>query len=170
MQIDEKDQVRFWSKVAVSDQDSCWLWKASTDGRGYGSFYFNGRSMKAHRFAWMTLHNKPFPHGLSGCHSCDNPSCVNPHHVWPGTQKENALDALRKGRLCLPAVRFLGAYNRLKTHCRNGHEYSPENVRLKPTGERVCRACHKKHKKANKKKARLAKQALALPAQGSDNG
>lgn len=94
---------RFWSKV--NKTDDCWLWTASTV-RGYGQFhvaYADGiaQHLSAHRYAWEHF-NGPIPDGLSVLHRCDQPLCVNPIHLFLGTQSDNLHDASRKGRLTVP--------------------------------------------------------------------
>ena len=92
-----KDVTRFWSKVDRSQgKDACWLWLAGRDTCGYGFFWFKG-THHAQRIAWE-LTNGAIPDGMLVCHHCDNPGCVNPAHLWLGTQKDNMRDMLRKGR------------------------------------------------------------------------
>jgi hypothetical protein len=89
---------RFWAKVEVEGPDGCWLWTAATDDWGYGVFgWFDGKNQKAHRIVFAHLHG-PIPAGMKVCHTCDTPSCVNPAHLFLGTDKDNQDDALRKGR------------------------------------------------------------------------
>lgn len=96
MQIRRSIEERFWAKVARSD--GCWLWLAAKDGCGYGHFYPESRKlMKAHRMAWELLKGS-IPDCLCVLHHCDNPSCVNPDHLFLGTKKDNTQDAIAKGR------------------------------------------------------------------------
>ncbi len=87
----------FWSNVQKSD--GCWIWSGNKDGKGYGRVNFaDFKSFsKAHRLAWF-LTNGEIPVGMLVCHKCDNPSCVNPNHLFLGTIKDNNLDKVAKGR------------------------------------------------------------------------
>jgi len=97
---------RFWSKVAVGRDSECWHWKAGTTAFGYGNFYLPKATQPvgAHRFAFEVASGSKIPPGMFVCHSCDNPRCVNPAHLFLGSQKDNVGDAWRKGRLPAPPV------------------------------------------------------------------
>jgi hypothetical protein len=87
---------RFWKLVDKSGD--CWTWKASLTTHGYGQFVLPyHHHIGAHRFAYE-LENGPVPAGLVVCHRCDNPPCVNPAHLWVGTQGDNLRDMHGKGR------------------------------------------------------------------------
>ncbi len=86
---------RFWSKVEKGD--GCWIWHGARGEKGYGSFSFNGRVTPAHRVAWM-LTNGPIENGLHILHRCDTPSCMNPSHLFQGTNTDNVHDMIAKGR------------------------------------------------------------------------
>jgi len=85
----------------VEKTNNCWIWNGSVFHNGYGQFHLNNKKIKihirAHRFSYILFKGK-IPHNKCVCHSCDNPSCVNPDHLWIGTHKENAVDRVRKGR------------------------------------------------------------------------
>ncbi len=95
---------RFWPHVDKEGPvhpvlgTPCWLWAGHRDKRGYGQFNVGKRKLRlAHRVAWE-LTNGPIPDGLFACHHCDNPPCVRPDHLFPGTNGDNINDAIRKGR------------------------------------------------------------------------
>ena len=88
---------RFRAKYAV-DPGGCWLWTAHVHAIGYGVFRVApGRIVQAHRFAYESFIG-PIPEGMKVCHKCDVRHCVNPDHLWLGTQKENVRDMWAKGR------------------------------------------------------------------------
>ena len=95
MHFDDNTLIRFWSKVDKSKE--CWEWQGLKDRKGYGQFRFKESSRYAHRVSWM-ITNGPIPPGMLICHHCDNPSCVNPLHLFVGTPLDNTQDMLAKGR------------------------------------------------------------------------
>lgn len=89
----------FWEKVNKSNESECWEWIAAKDSDGYGLFYpkTNPNGIGAHRFSWI-LHNGSIPKGMGVLHKCDNRKCVNPNHLFLGTQQVNVWDMMEKGR------------------------------------------------------------------------
>lgn len=94
---------RFWEKVnkdgpIMSNMTTqCWVWTAMTNQDGYGGFSFSGKTGGAHRFSYQ-LHNGPIPEGMEVCHSCHNPPCIRPDHLWLGTRLDNMRDLAISGR------------------------------------------------------------------------
>lgn len=124
---------RFWSKVRV-DPTGCWLWTASKDLKGYGTFQLHSRrAVRAHRIAVEIL-VAPIPVELTCDHLCRVKNCVNPAHIEVVTNRTNSL---RGNNAC--------AINARKTHCARGHEFTLENTTLRHdghrSGHRTCYTC-----------------------------
>ena len=85
-------------RFEVITETGCWIWKMSVDRVGYGHEWVGGKLRQAHRVSYET-HIGPIPHGMKVLHKCDVRACINPSHLFLGTQKENIQDCKKKGRI-----------------------------------------------------------------------
>lgn len=88
---------RFVSKFTPGTRDECWEWHGELNERGYGRMKIGKKNKKAHRLSYEHFTGRSLGKLLC-CHTCDNPSCVNPNHLFAGTHRDNAQDCVRKGR------------------------------------------------------------------------
>jgi len=127
---------RFISKTELcGDDGTCWGWTAGLTGQGYGKFKAHGKTLLTHRVAWEWLKG-PIPDGMFVDHLCRNRRCCNPEHLRIVSPTQNALE--NSESIC--------AINAKKTHCLNGHEFTPENTYVMDRPERpgkVRRSCKK---------------------------
>src|SRR5688500_7362417 len=118
----ENIKQRFIARTEIDDS-GCWRWKAAT-GSGSkthrdGRFYYEGQPINAHRASWQIFHG-PIPEGMYVCHRCDRTLCVNPAHLFLGTNAANLCDMAAKGRA--------NNGQRSKAQCPKRHTYSVENT------------------------------------------
>ena len=136
--IKPRDPMGFFHQSYVVGQNGCWIWTSTINQYGYGILNI-GRNGKiiASRLSLQLATGKS-GEGLFACHSCDQPACINPEHLFWGTQSDNMRDAAAKGRLH-------NTFQTAKTHCPQGHEYTEENTFLGSKGERACRICSREY-------------------------
>lgn len=89
---------RLLNKVIINEQTDCWEWQGGTNNIGYGMIRDEKKMRTTHRVSYEEHNNVKIPRYLCVCHSCDNPICVNPNHLWLGTMKDNMDDMWRKNR------------------------------------------------------------------------
>ena len=127
---------RFWSKVSIKAHDECWLFSGCKDQDGYGKFKSSGKMYAAHRVAFIIFHGIDKLDSVKDCvlHTCDNPPCVNPSHLWSGDQASNIKDRNLKGR----------TRNGWTGLCKNGHDMNVIGRRYTSSGKaRGCLKCYK---------------------------
>lgn len=140
---------RLMQKTRV-DSDGCWEWMGHINCNGYGVIIGTtnvGRVRTAHRLSYYVFIGD-LEKGKVIAHSCDNRKCVNPSHLWQGTQQENLRDMVNKGRE--------NPHKRGVAHCPHGHPYDDENTFYRNNGWRDCRECRRQRtrqwRKTNVKK------------------
>lgn len=104
--------------------DGCWPWTAGLS-RGYPYVAYRGQGTYGHRLMYEAIVG-PIPEGLNLDHLCRNPICVRPDHLEPVTQFENCRRGLK---------------GELKTHCKHGHPWIPENIYVRTNGHQMCKVC-----------------------------
>lgn len=144
------DVARFWSKVDKTAQGGCWMWTGSTSPDGYGVLRVNRATVYMPRYSWE-LANGPMPLGTEPDHLCRNRWCVNPDHLEPVSHRENILRGESPQ-----------AVNARKTHCPQGHEYTPENTKVQTRGGRLCRICQREHSRNRRRSRRFAMMTTEL--------
>lgn len=95
--IKQSDISKFWSRIDVKAETECWTWMCGKSRLGYGKMSIGKKCIRAHRFA-LVVSGVEIPENMCACHSCDNPSCCNPKHLWVGSQSDNQKDRAAKGR------------------------------------------------------------------------
>lgn len=145
--LDWKYVELFWDKIETDGPNGCWIWTASKNELGYGKFHIasDGKHWKAHRLSYFLTFG-PVADGIQLHHICENPACVNPHHLQPATPRQHTIELTPTSP---------SSINASKTHCQNGHEFNEENT-INTKHGRVCRICNKAWRNAKYAKFRDA--------------
>lgn len=123
------------ARIVVTD-GGCWQWQGFSKG-GYGQTWWE-RPITVSRLIYAAVYGA-FDVDMDICHTCDNPGCCNPQHLFVAEHADNMMDSIEKRRHAESE----------RTHCPQGHEYTPENTEIKLTGKRgkgisrACRACQR---------------------------
>lgn len=140
-------ETRFWNRTKETGT-GCWEWQGARNEHNYGGVSVNGKWRKAHQVAWELAHGER-PEGACVCHRCDNPPCVNPAHLFLGSQIENIQDMHNKGRARGGSpIRPRNT----KTHCPQNHPYEGDNLIVTKEGYFRCRTCVRAQSNANYRK------------------
>ena len=136
---------RLWPRVTKTE--TCWLWHRA-EPHGYGKISVNGRHEYVHRVVYEMLRG-PIPEGMQIDHLCRNKLCCNPDHLEPVTRKENLARGIDAN-----------AAKRNQSHCKNGHEWAPPNLRVASNGRRFCKPCADARRRAKRARQRARGQRV----------
>lgn len=126
------DMERLLEKCYAAES-GCWQWIGAQNRKGYGQLFFRGKLWVSHRVAY-TIFVGEIPEGMTVDHLCFNKGCINPAHLEPVTALENTQRAKRAGRH-RPSTQYPPGY------CAAGHQYTEDNVAIRPDGRRRCKMC-----------------------------
>jgi len=156
--VDDADTLalleRIQRNLVPEPNSGCWIWTACVNRDGYGKISVSGRDRVAHRVAYELLVG-PIPDGMQLDHLCRTLACVNPEHLEPVTPGENQ----RRGYAARGPV----------SHCKNGHEFTPDNTYSRQRNEglvRECRQCHSERERDRRRRRKEQADADTLTLLG----
>ncbi len=123
---------KLWKHTRIEESTGCRLWIGSRNTQGYGRILIDGKNKYVHRISYNELVKKTDNLILHKDWICPHKNCWNPEHLYEGTYSDNTIDKHKKH----------GHPMSSRTHCRNGHEYTKENTKIKKNGLRVCLTCY----------------------------
>lgn len=137
---------RFLDKIEYAEHsdDDCWYWSSAVNKFGYGAFWLDGKTVRAHRYSYEMIKGK-IPDGLQLDHLCRNRLCVNPEHLEVVSLTEN----IKRG-----LTGKINHHSSKKTHCPKGHEYTEDNIKRIKNNNRNCLTCHREWNKEYMRKKR----------------
>jgi len=144
---DEAFVAAFWDRTEVRGPDDCWPWVGVTIKANRGVLHLHGRREIAPRVAYFIKTGQWLAVGEFACHTCDNPNCVNPAHIWKGDLSSNARDMFSKGR----------AFRQGAENCIHGHRREGVYKSGKSAGRIYCKVC-----------ARIAKEKRKVLERSND--
>jgi len=125
--------IQRFAKYVTIKHGKCWEWRGHLSKDGYAYFYDGEKHTQANRWLFQQFRTAKLTRHEHLCHTCDNPNCVNPNHLYLGSHTTNMRDAVARGR----------HFWANKTHCPQGHEYSVDNTYRSPDGRRYCLECQR---------------------------
>jgi hypothetical protein len=134
------------ARCVITD-DGCWVWQRAKNWDGYGQVRHDGNTRLVHRLTYRLIVG-PIPDGLTLDHLCRIRACCNPEHLDPVTLKVNILRA-----------DTFQAHYAAQTHCKNNHEFTPENTYIEGSGSRRCRECKRALNRASKARLKARMRA-----------
>ena len=141
----EVSKERFAKKYVV-DSNGCFIWQGKPHTAGYGVFGRNGDQDFAHRYAWFFASGRWPEKGMFVCHSCDNPLCVNPDHLFLGTHQDNVKDAVAKNRMGAPHKLSKEIRDKILAEYRQGGIFQRDLAKKYNTSQatvsEICRGLH----------------------------
>jgi len=152
--IKKATKLRFESKINKTPKGGCWIWTSGKNEKGYGMIQVGGKQIRAHRLSYE-LYVGDIPPGMLVCHSCDEPSCCNPKHLWLGTNADNQRDKMDKGRDHFSKGYVVSDKNRARnSELHKGNTYNLGRV-LSDDHKAKLRASHTGKKLSDEHKAKI---------------
>lgn len=124
--LSDADYIARWKADCIITPSGCWEWQKSCEyfrnqkpgQRGYAASSYRNKKVRLNRKMLELKLGRPLAVGMHACHTCDNPPCINPDHLYEATNQQNHIDGGKRGRM----------NGQAKTHCQHGHEFTPHNT------------------------------------------